>query len=60
MADLARAEARLHETFGFKAFRSGQSEIIGAVLDGRDVLAVMPTGAASRCAINCRHCCATG
>ncbi len=44
MSDLRRAEAQLHKTFGFKAFRPGQDEIIGAVLDGRDVLAVMPTG----------------
>jgi ATP-dependent DNA helicase RecQ len=44
MADLKRAEARLHETFGFMAFRPGQDAIIGAILDGRDVLAVMPTG----------------
>ena len=44
MADLARAEAQLHETFGFKAFRPGQAEIVDALLEGRDVLAVMPTG----------------
>jgi ATP-dependent DNA helicase RecQ len=44
MSELARAEAQLHETFGFKAFRPGQAEIVDAVLDGRDVLAVMPTG----------------
>jgi ATP-dependent DNA helicase RecQ len=44
MSDLKRAEAQLHETFGFKAFRPGQDAIIGAVLEGRDVLAVMPTG----------------
>ncbi len=42
--ELARAEAQLQKTFGFKAFRPGQDEIIGAILDGRDVLAVMPTG----------------
>jgi ATP-dependent DNA helicase RecQ len=44
MADLKQAEAQLHTTFGFSAFRSGQADIIGAVLAGRDVLAVMPTG----------------
>jgi ATP-dependent DNA helicase RecQ len=44
MADLNQAEAQLHATFGFKAFRPGQWEIIDAVLSGRDVLAVMPTG----------------
>ena len=44
MSDLQRAEAQLQKTFGFKAFRPGQDDIVGAVLDGRDVLAVMPTG----------------
>jgi ATP-dependent DNA helicase RecQ len=39
MADLKQAEAQLHTTFGFSAFRSGQADIIGAVLAGRDVLA---------------------
>jgi ATP-dependent DNA helicase RecQ len=31
--------------FGFTQFRRGQEEIINALLDQRDVLAVMPTGA---------------
>ena len=44
MADLAAAEHRLRSTFGFEGFRSGQAEIVAAILDGRDVLAVMPTG----------------
>ena len=35
----------LHEHFGLKAFRPGQRETIEAVLAGRDVIAVMPTGA---------------
>ena len=34
----------LHDVFGFAAFRPGQDEVIAAVLAGRDVLAVMPTG----------------
>ncbi len=44
MADLNGAAAQLHKTFGFGDFRPGQADIISAVLDGRDVLAVMPTG----------------
>ncbi|MGO9627779.1 MAG: DNA helicase RecQ, partial [Xanthobacteraceae bacterium] len=28
----------------FEAFRTGQAEIVSAILEGRDVLAVMPTG----------------
>jgi ATP-dependent DNA helicase RecQ len=37
--------AVLRETFGVETFRPGQEEAIRAVLAGRDVLAVMPTGA---------------
>jgi ATP-dependent DNA helicase RecQ len=44
MADLASAQRTLRTTFGFEAFRPGQAEIVTAILDGRDVLAVMPTG----------------
>ncbi|MET0314366.1 MAG: RecQ family ATP-dependent DNA helicase, partial [Hansschlegelia sp.] len=35
----------LKESFGFDEFRSGQETVIDALLDGKDVLAVMPTGA---------------
>ena len=34
----------LKEIFGFDSFRPGQEEAIQAVLEGRDTLAVMPTG----------------
>jgi len=44
MADLAAAQDLLHRVFGFASFRPGQAEIIDTILDGRDVLAVMPTG----------------
>jgi len=35
----------LHEVFGFGTFLPGQEEVIGAVLAGKDCIAVMPTGA---------------
>jgi len=35
---------RLRTHFGHSEFRQGQEEIVAAVLGGRDVLAVMPTG----------------
>jgi ATP-dependent DNA helicase RecQ len=38
------ARVALRNVFGFDAFRPGQEEIVGAILDGEDVLAVMPTG----------------
>src|SRR5216683_178776 len=44
MADLPAATKLLHSVFGFADFRAGQAEIIETILDGRDVLAVMPTG----------------
>jgi ATP-dependent DNA helicase RecQ len=44
MADLAASQRMLRATFGFDAFRPGQAEIVAAILGGRDVLAVMPTG----------------
>jgi len=44
MGDLNTAREVLRKTFGFADFRAGQGDIIGAILDGRDVLAVMPTG----------------
>lgn len=36
--------ATMETCFGHRAFRPGQQEVIGAVLGGRDLLAVMPTG----------------
>ncbi len=38
-------ESVLKDTFGFDAFRPGQSEVISALVGGESVLAVMPTGA---------------
>ncbi len=37
-------EESLHEIFGLANLRPGQKEVIQSVLDGRDTLAVMPTG----------------
>src|SRR5690349_19077509 len=38
------AERTLREVFGLESFRPGQAEVVGAMLDGRDVLSVAPTG----------------
>jgi ATP-dependent DNA helicase RecQ len=35
----------LHRRFGHSSFRAGQDDLVRAVMDGHDVLAVMPTGA---------------
>ncbi len=39
-----RASALLQTVFGFPEFRPGQAEIVQAVLEGRNTLAIMPTG----------------
>ncbi|NJS38555.1 MAG: DNA helicase RecQ [Rhodobacteraceae bacterium] len=39
-----RAAQLLHSVFGFPDFRPGQAEIVEAVLEGRNTLAIMPTG----------------
>ena len=38
------ADAILKTVFGFDAFRPGQAGIVDAVVEGRDVLAILPTG----------------
>ena len=41
---MAEARAALARVFGFSAFRPGQEDVLAATLEGKDVLAVMPTG----------------
>ncbi|HCT90683.1 MAG TPA: DNA helicase RecQ [Lachnospiraceae bacterium] len=38
-------EEILRQYYGYEAFRSGQAELIEAILAGRDVFGIMPTGA---------------
>ena len=40
----AQLRAHLKRSFGFDSFRPGQEAIVRDVLNGRDVIAVMPTG----------------
>jgi ATP-dependent DNA helicase, RecQ family len=44
LPDQSSLEESLHEVFGLHHLRPGQKEVIQSVLDGRDTLAVMPTG----------------
>jgi ATP-dependent DNA helicase RecQ len=44
MASLALARQILLERFGYRDFRPAQRPVVAAVLAGRDVLAVLPTG----------------
>ena len=39
------AKETLKEYFGYDCFREGQERIVNAIMEGRDVLAIMPTGA---------------
>ncbi len=42
--DKEQVLAILKENFGFDQLRSGQDEVVHAVMEGRDTLAIMPTG----------------
>ena len=44
MASSPQIKTALKKTFGFKGFKANQEEIVQAVVEGRDVFAVMPTG----------------
>ena len=37
-------QSALREYFGYTAFREGQDQLIDAILAGRDVFGIMPTG----------------
>ena len=41
---MQRARKALRDVFGYSEFRPGQEDVIAAVLERRDTLAVMPTG----------------
>lgn len=43
--NLAQAKQALQQYFGYRSFRTGQQTIVGHILDGHDVLGIMPTGA---------------
>src|SRR5712691_1631780 len=44
MHSIADALTSLREHFGFADFRSGQREVIAAILEGKNAVVVMPTG----------------
>ena len=45
MTVLQAARKTLSDVFGYGSFRPGQESVVSAILTGRDVMAVMPTGA---------------
>ena len=51
---MADPHSILKKVFGYDSFRPGQEDIVRRLLDGQDVLAVMPTGAGK--SIRCRRC----
>jgi ATP-dependent DNA helicase RecQ len=44
MSTIDDALISLRRHFGFDSFRAGQSEVINAILEGKDAVVVMPTG----------------
>ena len=47
----------LDRWFGYEDFREGQAAPIEAVVNGRDAVVIMPTGAGKcRFAFSCRRC----
>jgi len=45
MTAMQAARRTLSDVFGYDSFRPGQESVVSAILSGRDVMAVMPTGA---------------
>lgn len=43
--DMRQARIQLKKHFGYDSFKKGQEELVEAILQGQDVLGVMPTGA---------------
>lgn len=44
MLSIQNALESLRQHFGFTDFREGQREVVGAILEGKDAVVVMPTG----------------
>ena len=53
---MADPHSILKKVFGYDSFRPGQEDIVRRLLDGQDVLAVMPPARANPSAIRCRRC----
>ena len=47
------AATLLRDVFGFDAYRPGQQEIVEAVVDGRNTLAISRRVVANPCVFNC-------
>jgi len=44
MTEVSGLHQLLHQHFGFRQFLEGQEAVVSAILDGQDVLVIMPTG----------------
>lgn len=50
----------LKEYFGFSSLREGQDRVVASIMEGRNVLVVMPTGEGNPCATSFPPCAGTG
>ena len=55
---MTQASAVLRDVFGFDDFRPGQKDIVDAVTQGENVLAIMPQVVENPFVINCLPYCA--
>ncbi|MGV8985654.1 MAG: DNA helicase RecQ [Cypionkella sp.] len=60
MDAITSPDALLHQVWGFAGFRPGQEEIVQAVIDGQNTLAIMPTGGGKSLCFQLPALCRTG
>ena len=54
---VSEKRALLKSVFGYEGFRPGQEQLIDALLQGRDAMGIMPTGAGKSMCYQLPRCC---
>ena len=52
---MVNPQTLLRDVFGFDAFRPGQEDVVEAVVEGHNVLAIMPTGGGKSLCLSLIH-----